>query len=333
MMQGSIVEANVISKKKRDERANREKQEILNPERLERAKIKRKKKIFWGTLLGILFCGAIIFVSFEIMRAIGKNSLYENVEAAAPDMGPVMAKEALTKEEEDKWQEGWVKYKGNIYAYNEEIITFLFMGIDKNSEVQEVEEGTDGGQADALFLAVMNPLDKTIKIIGINRNTMADVDIYNSEGAYVTTQKAQIAVQHGFGNGVEESCEYQRKAVSKLFYGLPIHGYAAIQMSAIPTINDAVGGVDVTVLEDLTIKDGMLVEGADVHLMGKTAFWYVKYRDTNTFGSADMRLERQKQYLTGFMDAAKRAAKENISVAAELYQAIMPMMVTDISLE
>ena len=333
MMQGSIVEANVISKKKRDERANREKQEILNPERLERAKIKRKKKIFWGTLLGILFCGAIIFVSFEIMRAIGKNSLYENVEAAAPDMGPVMAKEALTKEEEDKWQEGWVKYKGNIYAYNEEIITFLFMGIDKNSELQEVEEGTDGGQADALFLAVMNPLDKTIKIIGINRNTMADVDIYNSEGAYVTTQKAQIAVQHGFGNGVEESCEYQRKAVSKLFYGLPIHGYAAIQMSAIPTINDAVGGVDVTVLEDLTIKDGMLVEGADVHLMGKTAFWYVKYRDTNTFGSADMRLERQKQYLTGFMDAAKRAAKENISVAAELYQAIMPMMVTDISLE
>lgn len=332
-MQGSIVEANVISKKKRDERANREKQELLNPERLERAKIKRKKKIFWGTLLGILFCGAIIFVSFEIMRAIGKNSLYENVEAAAPDMGPVMAKEALTKEEEDKWQEGWVKYKGNIYAYNEEIITFLFMGIDKNSEVQEVEEGTDGGQADALFLAVMNPLDKTIKIIGINRNTMADVDIYNSEGAYVTTQKAQIAVQHGFGNGVEESCEYQRKAVSKLFYGLPIHGYAAIQMSAIPTINDAVGGVDVTVLEDLTIKDGMLVEGADVHLMGKTAFWYVKYRDTNTFGSADMRLERQKQYLTGFMDAAKRAAKENISVAAELYQAIMPMMVTDISLE
>ena len=46
MMQGSIVEANVISKKKRDERANREKQELLNPERLERAKIKRKKKIF-----------------------------------------------------------------------------------------------------------------------------------------------------------------------------------------------------------------------------------------------------------------------------------------------
>ncbi|NBI91037.1 LytR family transcriptional regulator [Lachnospiraceae bacterium] len=300
---------------------------------MERRDRKRKKKIFWGVLLGIFFCSTTIFVSFEIMRAVGKSRLYGRAEAAAPDMGPVTAKEALTEEEEDKWQEGWVKYQGKIYAYNEDIMTFLFMGIDKDSEVEAVEEGTDGGQADALFLAVMNPREKTIKIIGINRNTIADVDIYNKEGAYVTTKKAQIAVQHGFGNGVEESCEYQRKAVSRLFYGLPIHGYAAIQMSAIPTINDAVGGVDVTVLEDLSIKDGMLIKGANVHLMGKTAFWYVKYRDTNTFGSADMRLERQKQYLTGFMDAAKQAAKENIAVAAELYQAIMPMMVTDISLE
>lgn len=323
----------MVSKKKRDERANREKQSLLNPESLERRDRKRKKKIFWGVLLGILFCSTTIFVSFEIMRAVGKSRLYGRAEAAAPDMGPVTAKEALTEEEEDKWQEGWVKYQGKIYAYNEDIMTFLFMGIDKDSEVEAVEEGTDGGQADALFLAVMNPREKTIKIIGINRNTIADVDIYNKEGAYVTTKKAQIAVQHGFGNGVEESCEYQRKAVSRLFYGLPIHGYAAIQMSAIPTINDAVGGVDVTVLEDLSIKDGMLIKGANVHLMGKTAFWYVKYRDTNTFGSADMRLERQKQYLTGFMDAAKQAAKENIAVAAELYQAIMPMMVTDISLE
>lgn len=323
----------MVSKKKRDERANREKQELLNPESLERRKKKRKRKIVWGTLLGILLCGAIIFASFEIMRAVGKSSLYSKVEAAAPDMEPITTKEALTEEEEEKWQEGWVKYQGRIYAYNEDIMTFLFMGIDKNSEAEEVAEGTEGGQADALFLAVMNPRDKTIKIIGINRNTMTDVDIYNSEGAYVTTEKAQIAVQHGFGNGVEESCEYQRKAVSKLFYGLPIHGYAAIQMSAIPTINDAVGGVDVTVLEDLSIKDKTLLKGANVHLMGKSAFWYVKYRDTNTFGSADMRLERQKQYLTSFIDAAKRAAKENISVAADLYQAIMPMMVTDVSLE
>lgn len=54
-----------------------------------------------------------------------------------------------------------MKYNGSIYAYNEDIRTFLFMGIDKKSDVKEVEEGTKAGQADALFLAVMNPHDKT----------------------------------------------------------------------------------------------------------------------------------------------------------------------------
>ena len=51
------------------------------------------------------------------------------------------------------------------------------------------------------------------------------------------------------------------------------------------------------------------------------------------FGSADMRLARQKQYLSEFINAAKKAARENISVILELYQAVMPQMVTDISLD
>ena len=147
------------------------------------------------------------------------------------------------------------------------------------------------------------------------------------------TSKAQITVQHGFGNGLEESCEYQKKAVSRLFYGLPVHGYAAIYMSAIPTINDAVGGVDVKVIEDLTEKDKSLVKDAEVHLMGETAFWYVKYRDANIFGSADMRLERQKQYLNAFVAAAKNASKKDIGVVLDLYRAVVPMMVTDITLD
>lgn len=104
-------------------------------------------------------------------------------------------------------------------------------------------------------------------------------------------------------------------------------------MKAIATINDAVGGVEVTVLEDLTKKDKSLIKDEKVHLMGESAFWYVQYRDTTVFGSADLRLARQKQYLHGFIDAAKKAAKENISVILELYQAVMPQMVTDVSLD
>lgn len=263
---------------------------------------------------------------------MGKNHLQGKAATAQPDLQIVIDDQTLTGEEKEKWQEGWVKYQDAIYQYNEEMITFLIMGIDKSSEVKEVAEGTDGGQADALFLAALNPKDKSIKVIGINRNTITDIDIYDENGEYVTTIKSQIAIQHGFGNGVEESCEYQKRAVENLFYQLPVHGYAAVNMSAVSAINDAVGGVDVTVLEDMSGINEKFTEGNQVHLMGEEAFWYVKYRDTAVFGSADARLERQKQYLNSFIAAAKRLAKGNASAVIELYQTIRSQMVTDVTL-
>lgn len=321
------------SKKRRDEQAELEKELILNPDKVYLKNIKRKKRILVTILCELIVFALLIAVGFQIMRSVGKNNLMNQAKAAQQNLVPIVAQTVLTQEEEENWQDGWVKYENTIYAYNEDIMTFLFMGIDKNSDVKEVEDGVNGGQADALFLAVMNPHDKTIKIIGINRNTMTDIDVYNEKGAFVTTTKAQIAVQHGFGNGVEKSCEYQQKAVANLFYDLPIHGYAAINMSAIPTINDSVGGVEVMILEDLTKIDSTLAEGENVHLMGESAFWYVKYRDTGEFASSDMRLARQKQYLNAFIDAAKGAAKKDISVAVDLYQAILPQMVTNVTMD
>jgi LCP family protein required for cell wall assembly len=321
------------SKKKRDAQAELEKTAILNPEKLNRKKKDKRRKIMLMVLGGLVLFVVILCSAFQFIRAAGKSSLKSHAESARPELEILTAAEEITEDEESRWQEGWIKYKGRIYAYNEDILTFLFMGIDKNSDVKEVKEGTNGGQADALFLAVMNPHNQSIQVIGINRNTMTDIDIYNEEGAYVNTIRAQIAVQHGFGNGVEESCEYQKKAVEKLFYGLPIHGYAAINMSAISTINDAIGGVDVTVLEDLTKIDKSLQKGKNVHLMGDSAFWYIKYRNTAQFGSADLRLKRQKQYLTAFIAEAKTAVKKDVTTALDLYKAVLPQMVTDITLD
>ena len=177
--------------------------------------------------LGLLFGGSVA------VRAIGKRRLYNKPVTAQPTLQSAVAEGTLTEEENDRWQEGWVKYQDTVYEYNKELLTFLVMGIDKQDEVDEVEEGTDGGQADALFLVVLNPKDESIKVVGINRNTMTDVDIYDDSGEYISTVKAQLAIQHGFGNGMEESCEYQKKAVENLFYQLPIHGYVAVNMSAV----------------------------------------------------------------------------------------------------
>ncbi|MCM1122224.1 MAG: LCP family protein [Eubacterium sp.] len=320
-------------KKKQNEQANLEKEQILNPDRVLAKKKKKRKRtaiLIVGTILVLAGC---VIGGIQIVRAMGRNRLIAAAETAQPTLQESFGEKIPEEEQENEWKAGWIKYKDSIYEYNDDIMTFLFMGIDKRGDVREVAEGTNGGQADALFLAVVNPRNKTIQIIGVNRNTMADVDFYNETGAYVTTEKAQLAIQHGFGNGVEESCEYQKKAVEKLFYNLPIHGYAAVNMSAISTINDAVGGVDVTVLEDMSRVDKSLVEGQEVHLMGETAFRYIHDRDVNQFGSADRRLERQKQYLKAFMKTAVENAKKDLSVVTDLYQAVMPQMVTDITLD
>ena len=217
------------------------------------------------------------------------------------------------------WQEGWVRYQDKIYEYNEDILTFLVMGIDKMEEVSESEDDVSGGQSDALFLVIANPDDRSIKILAVNRDTMTDIVAYNVgvDGSSPVVN-AQIATQHGFGDGKELSCELTRDAVSRLFFDLPINGYVSVNMAAIPELNDAMGGVDVISLDDLSKVIKGAKEGAELHLEGMNAFLYVEYRDTQVFESARGRLARQKQYLTAFMHKAIAATKEDITLPINL---------------
>ena len=238
------------------------------------------------------------------------------------------------------WQEGWLQYEGRIYEYNDDIMTFLIMGIDKKGEVENSRDATEGGQADALFLVVADRRKKEIRLVGINRDTMVDINAYGAYGEGTDgSAKAQIAVQHGFGDGKELSCELTRDAVSELFYNLPIHGYAAVNMDAIPVINDAVGGVTLEVLEDIdTDKYGKSIgkiwrEGEEIHLQGMEAYYYVRWRDRERFESARLRLARQKQYLEAFLERARSETKKNIMLPVRLYGDLSKYMVTDISID
>lgn len=322
-------------KNRRDRVANLEKSQILNPEKVKRDKKRKRKVVALTVLAAITGLLAAAFAAFLIVGAIGKANLRSNV-IAAPKLenAPVVIELQPTEEEAAGWKEGWVKYNGQIYAYNEDILTFLIMGIDKTKDVKEVAEGTNGGQADALFLVVLNPHDDSLSVIGINRNTMTDISVYDDNGAYVNTIKAQIAVQHGFGNGVEESCEYQVNAVQHLFYEMPVHGYAAINMSAIGPLTDMVGGVDVVALEDIKSGNSTVIkEGEEVHLEGDLAFAYIHNRDTKEFGSADHRLERQKQFITTYLQKVKQKTKEDIGFPISVYQSIAPQTVTSLTVD
>lgn len=301
-------------------------------------KRKGEKRAWAAVGICILAICGIAALSLAAVRASGKRSLKNREGNGVPRMETEEA--SRDRAAEGRWEPGWVKYDGQIYSYNEEIMTFLFMGIDKDDKVREVAEGTDGGQADALFLLVLNPKAESFQIISVNRNTMTDIKLYDGTGAYLSTVQAQIAVQHGFGNGVEESCGYQVEAVRNLFYNLPIHGYCAVNMDAIITLTDLVGGIELTALEDITsaiqdetLGDYVVNQGETALLDGRKAYSYVRYRDIDEAGSANRRLERQQQFLGEWIRKTKSAVKADFTLVPKLYEAAAAQMVTDLSLD
>ncbi len=293
-----------------------------------------KKRIFLilACFLSIIIVTAIFYI---IIKESGRRNLLNQWEDVVPELDDSILAEEPPESEPEIWQAGWVRYHDGIYTYNQEIMTFLLMGIDKKEEMTEVPEGTDGGQADAMFLLVLNPEDKSCQLISINRNTMTDVAVYDQEGGLVDTVKAPLAVQHGFGNGVEQSCEYQVDAVRNLFYNIPIHGYCAINMTTVVTLTDLIGGVEVVALEDVVLGDNSrtVKKGETILLTGSDAYYYVQKRDITVPGSADGRLLRQQQFLDQFVADLKEALKNDIGLPIRLYEAVKEQVITDVTAE
>ena len=312
-------------------------------------------RIVLKVLLWLVIISAVGFLVFVGLQVSGKNRLYKKSANKRPDLNVasitwedeeiveegedgVQASTTVpilqVEEESDNWEEGDLRYKGVHYRYNDEMLTFLFMGVDKKKTVKEAKNGMDGGQSDALFLMALNPKTKEATVININRDTMADIDVYSKNGTYLETVKSQITLQHGYGDGKEISCERTVAAVSRFFYNLPIHGYCAINLDAVPKINDAVGGVDLVALEDIKSDNKTIFkEGQQIHLAGNFATIYVQARDCDSFGSAGRRAERQKQYVVAYADAARKAIKKDVTVMVSLFKTVSKYMVTDITVD
>lgn len=299
-----------------------DKRQLLAQRRAKRRRLRKIKKI----ILIILACLLVIVLCVLGVQHFGKSRLQSKTE---PNM-EMESEQAVTAEEAE---EGIVYYEDEKYRYNDQILTFLFMGIDNDDSFKDEEVMGTAGQSDCNFLAVLDTKNKKMELIGISRDTMTDIAIYDSNGEYMRTVKEHLAIQFAYGDGAARSCEMMVETVSNLMYGLPIHGYCALNWDGIAVLNDAIGGVEVTVLEDLTWIDKTLVEGETVTLKGKHAFNYVKVRNLKNFASNNLRIERQKQYLKAYANKAIAMTKEDIRVPLNILKELDDYMMTDISLD
>ncbi len=231
-----------------------------------------------------------------------------------------------------KWNEGIITYNGEKYRYNSSIRTYLIMGIDKSGPAAPAKDHVSGGQSDGMFLLVIDKNNEKISVIPINRNTMADVRFCDKDGNYYGTFQAQICLQHGFGDGMKESCQNSVNAVSKLFYDIPISGYIAMNMDAMMILNRLAGGVTVEVLEDIDYEpfDVHLKAGETVTLTDEEAYAYLRYRDVKEFGTASRRLEREKQYGMRIYEKLKVASEGSSEKAGDMYKELEDYIVTNV---
>lgn len=295
---------------------------------------KKKKRILKLILVILILLFLALAVSGAALYFSGQRKIREKGAVSRPELKPVETKEV--KIQTEILDENTLKYKGEKYRYNEDMINFLFMGIDTRGTVQEASEDNSeagAGQADTIILAALNNKKKIITLIPVNRDTMTEISIYDRYGEFSGKQKEQIALAYAYGDGEQQSASLTRDALSNLFYGLPVHGYFAINTSAIAIVNDMVGGVEVTLAEDLTEKNPAYTKGSTILLHGTEAEDYLRMRYGLGDGTNAGRMERQKQYLMALASKTLNSVKADLTLPVSIYQTVSDYMVTDVSVD
>lgn len=246
-------------------------------------------------------------------------------------------KEVL-KEPEAEWDDtqsqvdiNQITYEGKQYSYNTNLINILFLGVDNTDMLTEDNLPGEAGQSDCIMILTLDKKKKEGRIIQIPRDTMTEVDLYDTSGNYSTTVTEQIATQYAYSIGGKSSCFATKKTVSELLYDLPIDGYLAMEYSSIAIVNDAVGGVEITVPEDYTMIDPAFEKGATLKLTGEQAHDYVRWRDTNASFSNNDRMERQVQYIPALINTIRNYVGEDGDYYKKLYSLVEKYMLTDLN--
>ena len=216
------------------------------------------------------------------------------------------------------------------YFPRQDVETFLLMGIDRFGPVVDSGSYNNDGEADTVMLLLFDKKDETASVLALNRDTMVDMPVLGVGGKAAGTTYGQLALAHTYGSGLRDSCENLRTTVENLLYGFEIDHYMAMNMDGIALINDAVGGVPVTVTEDFSEVDPTIPMGQTV-LTGDQAISYVRLRKDVGDQMNISRMDRQKQYVDSFLSALRAKLETETTFAVDLFEELEPYMVTDCS--
>ncbi len=282
------------------------------------------KKILFIVLIVFLSLSIVVICALSLLIYIGKNNMLssQNASITAPESNIEVVGEDGKN----------IIYNGQKYKFNENITSILLIGVDKEKfENDAAQTYGENGQADVLMLLCMDTSNGNTKAIPISRDTMTEINQYSVNGQYLGIAKEQICLSYSYGDGREKSCENTVTSVSRMFYGMPINSYIAIDINAIKILNDSIGGVSVAVEEDIDLYGKKLKKGDTVNLKGEYALGYIRGRDDSLMANSN-RMQRQKNYMQAFYKAVLAKTKQDFSTPIKLYNKVSDYKISNLSI-
>lgn len=282
-----------------------------------------KKKIM-RAVIEIIIAVLVIIAVYFIIRGMDRHDV--RIQQAATENET----QRVWKEFQEKTVS--IKLHKKTWKFAHPVQTYLFIGTDKSGNEDAEGEEYHGSMADALMLVVVDKEEKTYGILQLNRDTITEVPMLLQDGSANASAQMQLCTAHWYGKDKAASCDNTVETVSKMLGGLPIDGYYALKMDAMPLLNHEVGGVTVTLEDDMTKLDPAMKKGATLTLTDRQAELLMQSRYVMDDDRNTQRMRRQQTFLNAFMKKIKKQNAGDVNAAVKLYDRLRPYVTTDIKM-
>lgn len=220
---------------------------------------------------------------------------------------------------------------GREYVYREgELENILLIGVDMEA-LDGSRENTGNVQADFLLLLSLDRVSRAVTPLLIDRDTMTPVPIYGVFGDAAGKRVIQICLAQDFAGKDATGSENTARAVEELLCHVPVDHYLAMDMAGITLLNDALGGVTVTLEDDFTELDPAMKRGETLRLAGRQAEYYVRGRASVSEQTNAARMLRQGKYMEALTTLFIEKAQEDAGTVDRVLDALEGHVTTDLS--
>lgn len=202
-------------------------------------------------------------------------------------------------------------------------VNILVLGVDNSPE----REASGSFRTDTMILVTVDFKSMDVDMISIPRDSY--VKLYNNENLLLDPIDPfnKINAAFSLGGGLKNGGYDSAKNTVAAALCVPVNYFAAVDMTAVKEIVDAMGGIDYEVDIEVTMNGRKLYPGLQ-HLDGQAVLDYCRQRK----GSSDVaRADRQQRMLKAIFNELKTSGQ--IANLPKLYRAVEDSITTDLSFE